>query len=65
MSRKIKRQTKLFLLSELKDDGYWKSIKIKAKDLTHHFSSCWISIPLELKTGEEWSNDHWKVKRIK
>ena len=65
MSRKIKRQTKHFLLSELGDDGFWKSIKIKAKDLTHHFSSCWISIPLELKTSEEWKNDHRKVKRTR
>ena len=65
MSRKIKRQTKHFILSDLNKGGFCKSIKIKAKDLTQHFSTVWISIPLELKTGEEWKNEYWKVERIR
>ncbi len=60
MSRKIKRQTKVFLLTQ-----YGRTIKIKAKDLTHHFSCVWIGTPLSLSIGEEHIGTYWKIKRIK
>ena len=65
MSRKIKRQTKHYIISELDYNCSWKSVKVKAKDLTRLFSSVWIGIPLGLKTGEEYKCGRWKAKRIK